>query len=127
MSFFRNWIRRSIAFVVAVMFVILAADFNQQWIELSRLKTQLDADKELLDDLISKRDYLLIQKDYSSSDKAVEEFAREDRYMAKPGDTVIVVLPSEDQPETSTRKLYSDFNEDQSNLKKWLFWLFGDD
>ena len=121
-----SWIRRAITLIGAVIIVLLIADFNQQLIELSRLKDQLKADEALLTELEEKRDNLLVLKDYAASDKAVEDFARQEGYMAKAGDIVYVVLPDSEAPESDSRKSFSEFNNDQSNLERWFFWLFGD-
>ncbi len=120
-----SWIRKAITLIGAVIIVLLIADFNQQLIELSRLKEQLNTDEALLTELVENRDNLLVLKDYAASDKAVEDFARQEGYMAKSGDIVYVVLPDSDSPESDSRKSYSEFNDDKSNLEKWFFWLFG--
>ncbi len=88
MNAVKKWIRNGISLVAAVIIVLLIADFNQQLIELSRLKEQLKTDESFLTELTDRRDDLLVLKDYSASDKAVEDFARQEGYMAKPGDTV---------------------------------------
>ena len=46
--------------------------------------------------------------------------------MAQPGDTVFIVQPINEMQNESERKAYSDFDNDQSNIERWLFWLFGD-
>ena len=126
MKLIKSWINRGITFVIAVIIVLLIADFNQKLSELSSLKDQMANDGALLDELIGKRDELLVLKDYAASDKAVEDFARQEGYMAKPGDTVFVVKPLSEFTEENDRKIYSGFDDDQSNLEKWFFWLIGD-
>ena len=125
MKVINSWIRRAISFVVVVIVILLVADLNQQLMALSNLKEQLKADESLLMDLSEHRDDLLILKDYSASDKAVEDFARQEGYMAKPGDTVYVVMPEQEIEEDDSRKSYSEFDNDQSNLERWFYWLFG--
>jgi len=126
MKAIKSWISRSITLVGAVFIVIVIADYNQQLIELSRLKEQLKLDESLMSELTEQRDELLILKDYAASDKAVEDFARQEGYMAQPGDTVFIVQPINEMQNESERKAYSDFDNDQSNIERWLFWLFGD-
>jgi cell division protein FtsB len=122
----KSWIRRGITLVGAVVIVLIVADFNQQLMELSRLKEQFETDESLLAELTERRDELLILKDYATSDKAVEDFARQEGYMAKPGDTVYVVQPEHVVDVENERKVYTGFDNDQTNIERWLFWLFGD-
>jgi cell division protein FtsB len=122
----KSWIRRGFTLVGAVIIVLIVADFNQQLMELSRLKEQLETDEALLAELTERRDKLLVLKDYAASDKAVEDFARQEGYMAKPGDIVYVVRPEYEADIENERKVYTGFDEDQTNIERWLFWLFGE-
>jgi len=122
----KRWIKRVITLVGAVVIVLIVADFNQQLMELSRLKEQFETDESLLAELTERRDELLVLKDYAASDKAVEDFARQEGYMAKPGDTVYIVRPEHDADVENERKIYTGFDNDQTNIERWFFWLFGD-
>ena len=122
----KRWIKRGISIVGLVIIVLLVADFNQQLIELSRLKDQLKNDEALLEVLTERRDDLLVLKDYAASDKAVEDFARQEGYMAMPGDTVFIVQPENSKSEDAERKVYTGFDDSQTSFERWIFWLIGD-
>ena len=92
--------------------------------ELTRLRSQSVDETAKLNDLTATRDALQTQIAYSSSDAAVEAWAREQGRMSKPGDYPIIPLadPNYSAP---PEKLTDAETKEPSNWQSWMEWLFG--
>jgi len=85
-------------FIVAgmiILFVFLMMDLNSRLTEMSHQNAQRDRMQTEAVDLMRTEAALQSQIDYATSDLAVEDWAREQGRMQKPGDKVIVPLPGE--------------------------------
>ncbi|HPC05609.1 MAG TPA: septum formation initiator family protein [Anaerolineaceae bacterium] len=80
---------------VLVIVGLLMMDMNSRLSELYRLKNQLEVVQAQYDEALAQNERLKEKVAYAQSDKAVDEWAREQGHMAKPGDVVIVPIPPE--------------------------------
>lgn len=113
-----------IAAIVVVGFMLM--DLNTRLMELSRISEQRELVQTDVNSLISTRVGLETEMAYAESDKAVEEWARQDAHMARPGDNVIIPLPPQGvtpvppPAPTITVKQYK-------NWEVWYMLFFGEE
>ena len=110
--------KRVILVVIAVVLVLLLADFNQRMTLLTRLRRQEKDLTERYAQLESTRMALETELIYTQSDEAVERWAREDAMMIQPGDIPIILLPPADpipMQRTSEPVIIEEIN-------KWEIW-----
>ena len=81
--------------LIGVLIIVgfLMMDMNSRLSELFRLKSQLEIAQVQYDYAIEENLRLKDKIVYAQSDKAVDEWAREQGHMAKPGDEVIIPVP----------------------------------
>ncbi len=81
--------------LVGVLIVVglLMMDMNTRLAELFRLKSQLEVAQAQYDHAVEENLRLKEKIAYAQSEKAVDEWAREQGHMAKPGDVVIIPIP----------------------------------
>ncbi len=80
---------------VIILFVFLMMDLNARLTELSKQNAQRDRMQTEAVNLLRTEAALQAQIDYATSDLAVEDWAREQGHLQRPGDVVIVPLPGE--------------------------------
>ncbi|MEN6435235.1 MAG: septum formation initiator family protein [Anaerolineaceae bacterium] len=80
---------------VLVIVGFLMMDMNSRLSELFRLKSQLEVAQTQYDYSVNENARLKDKIAYAQSDKAVDEWAREQGHMAKPGDVVVIPIPPE--------------------------------
>jgi cell division protein FtsB len=83
--------------LVGVLIIVgfLMMDMNSRLSELFKLKSQLEIAQTQYDYSMRENARLKDKIAYAQSDKAVDEWAREQGHMAKPGDVVVVLIPPE--------------------------------
>lgn len=86
-------LKRLIIIGSLVIFAMMMMDLNGRLNQLSRLSTQRDQIQAEVDGLASTKQALENEISYSSSDAAVEAWARQSGHLARPGDQVIIPLP----------------------------------
>jgi hypothetical protein len=115
----RTRIRQGLIIAGMIVIVLLVMDFNTRMAELSRLKAyseQVAADAtESLQTLV----YLETQMAYATSDQAVEDWARVQARMIRPGDHAIVPLAGEGPLATPTPMVV----EAPTPVQPWRVWL----
>ena len=124
MNVFKLWGRRILIVGGLAILILLVTDFNSRMAELTRLRSQSEDETAKLNELTATRDALQTQIAYSSSDAAVEAWAREQGRMSKPGDYPIIPLadPDYSPPPEKTTNVET---QDPSNWQAWMEWLFG--
>ncbi|MEJ5202285.1 MAG: septum formation initiator family protein [Anaerolineales bacterium] len=95
-------LQRLLMVVLLVLFGFLMMDLNTRLQELSRVSAQRDLVKTQVAAQVATQQYLNTRIAYVGSDEYVEEWARQEAHMAKPGDHVIVPLPPENAQSTPT-------------------------
>jgi len=117
--------KRLIVVVVILILVLLLLNFNQRMVLLSKLRNQVKTLTEEYDHLEATHASLQTQIAYANSDKAVEEWAREQGGMIQDGDVPIVIMsPSTPVP---TERVETEPTVDE--VENWEIWrelFFGD-
>ena len=75
-----------------VVLVLMIMDFNSRMAELHRLSTEKETVGEQVTQLSETNVYLQTQLAYATSDRAVEEYARVNEHLDKPGDIPVVPM-----------------------------------
>jgi cell division protein FtsB len=85
--------RQFITVGLLIMFVFLMMDFNSRLAELTRQNARRDQVQTEVQALVWTEEALKQQVLYATSEAAVEDWAREQGHMSRPGDVVIIPLP----------------------------------
>jgi len=85
--------RRLILVAVIILLVLLMMDFNNRMVRALELEQQEQVLNTRAAQLEQTKVYLEAQIAYATSEKAVEQWAREDAKLVKEGDIPIIVLP----------------------------------
>ena len=123
MEMIRIWGKRLLVVVGLLVLIFMVLDFNTRMARLTHLRSQKEIEEQKLNSLLSERAALRAQIAYVTSDKAVEEWARQEGRMMMTGDFVVVPIgdPSFNaepvEEETTTYML-------SNNWDAWMHWLF---
>jgi cell division protein FtsB len=90
-SWERSW-KYILSVIGIVVLVLLIWDFNDRMAQLHRLTSEKDLVGAQTTQLVQTNAHLETQIAYATSETAVEEWAREDQRMEKPGDIPVVPL-----------------------------------
>jgi len=93
---------RIILVFVIVLLVLLMMDFNNRMVRALQLKEQAQALSTQAAELQRTKAYLEAELAYATSEKAVEQWAREDEKLIQPGDIPVVILPPSQPTPTLT-------------------------
>ena len=85
--------RRLILVAVIILLVLLMMGFNNRMVRALELEEQAQAMTTRMAELEQTKVYLEAQIAFATSEKAVEQWAREDAKLIKEGDIPIIVLP----------------------------------
>jgi len=107
MSRLKKWLkkvnkRRLLIVSLLIVFGLMMMDLNSRLQELSRVSTQRDLVQTQVIAEITTQQAIKTRIAYVDSEEYVEEWARQEAHMAKPGDHVIVPLPPADIQPTPT-------------------------
>ncbi|MFC1722451.1 septum formation initiator family protein [Patescibacteria group bacterium] len=112
-----------------VLFVVASINFTRTTLEIIENSKRLDGLSQEVDDLEQKKTQLEESVAYKSTDDYIEEKARNDLSLVRPGEKVYVIpkeltesVASENVLGEKTDKTpyFLTENDDESNLKKWL-------
>lgn len=124
MNKIRSIDKRVLAIIGVLILIFLMMDFNNRMNELTRLNSQRDELYTQEAQLANTQQYLNTQIAYATSDKAVQDYARNEGKMVQPGDHPIVpVAPSASTiqptitPTTVGAQVY--------NWQRWYALFFG--
>ncbi len=118
---------KRIALIAAIVLVgYMLMDLNTRLMELSRITEQRELVQTDVSGLVATRAALETDMAYAESDNAVEEWARQDAHMARPGDNVIIPLPPQGvtpvPPPAPTLTV-----KQWKNWEVWYMLFFGED
>jgi cell division protein FtsB len=117
--------KRIIVVALVIILVFLLMDFNQRMVLLSKMRGQEKELSQEYENLQSTRSALETQLAFSTSDIAVEKWAREEGGMVQEGDVPIVLLPPSAPIPTKTPQQSAVVDE----VENWQIWqelFFGD-
>ena len=118
-------VKQIVVIIVLVIFVYLMMDLNSRVTTLVRLTDQHVAINEQVDELQSTQEIVSTQVAYATSDLAVDEWARVDGHLSKPGDHPIILIPPNNITPTPV-VLPTSTPEVVSNWQVWKALLFGE-
>jgi len=87
---------------VIILLVLLMMDFNNRMVRALQLQEQAQTLSTQAVELQQTKIYLEAQLAYATSEKAVEQWAREDEKLIQPGDIPVVILPPSQPTSTPT-------------------------
>jgi hypothetical protein len=115
----RTRVRQILIVIGLLVVILLVMDFNTRMGELSRLKAQAGQVAVQATDKIQTQVYLETQIAYATSDLAVEDWARVQGRMIRPGDHPIIPLPAEGAVPTPT-PVPVEAPAPQENWRVWM-------
>jgi cell division protein FtsB len=118
--------KRFYVIIAVLALVLLLMNFNQRMVLLSKLRGQEKVLVEEYTNLQATESALETQIAYANSDKAVEEWAREEASMVQSGDVPIVLLPGSGE---SLQPTAVPTPEVVDRVERWEIWrelFFGD-
>ena len=118
-------VKQIVAIGVLVLFVFLIMDLNSRVGTLVRLTDQHKNISNQVDELQATKDTVLTQVAYASSDQSVDEWARVDGHLSKPGDHTIILIPPKDIVPTPI-VVVTTTPQVVSNWQVWKALLFGE-
>jgi len=122
---------RIVAVVVVTIVLFLAVDFGRRAIDAYRLSRVVATLEEEVAAMRAENEALKERLEYVDTDAYIEEAAREKLRWVQPGDTAVIVLPSEEQEAPEATPLPSPGNLQgeevikKPNWQRWLDLLFG--
>ena len=117
-SWERSW-KYVLSALGIVILVLLIMDFNSRMAELRRLTSEKEVVGAQATQLVQTNVYLETQIAYATSERAVEEWAREKQRMQKPGDNPVVPLA----PANSTPAPTSTPAVTPKVVENWDLWM----
>lgn len=117
--------KRLLVIGLIALVVLLMMDLNSRLSELSRLGAQRDLSQTQLANLKATEQALLTQIAYATSEVAVEEWARVEGRLVKPGDILVVPLSPDEQMATPVT-MVTPTPQSLTNWKVWQALFFGE-
>lgn len=116
--------RRLGIFILVAVVLVLVMNFNTRLGELARLQNEVATTRAQATGVILTQQALKTQVALATSPAEVDAFARGEAHMAKPGDNVVIVLPSSGatpQPSPTPTPVVNSL----SSWQVWMLYLFG--
>lgn len=107
---------------LSTLFVIATINFSKTTLNIIESSKRLDETKEDVLSLEDTRDELEKELEYRKSDEFIEEKARNDLNLMKPGERIYVVSKEVVKKAEDARNLMR--NIEQSNIQKWIDLFF---
>jgi cell division protein FtsB len=115
---------RLILIFLLVGFIYFVLQINNLQNKLTPLQNQAATARVQATDLISTQNALVTQIAYATSPAAVEDFARGEAHMIKPGDNPVAIVPIPGDQPTATADP-AEVVLEKTPLETWLLLLFG--
>jgi hypothetical protein len=118
--------QRIAAFIGIAILVLLVMDFNARLEEMTRLNKQAESVRERATEIMATQYNLQTAVAYANSDFSVEQWAREQAGMIRPGDKPIAPMPvagATPEPQNISPVIVP---TQISNWQIWMLVLFGD-
>jgi len=118
MKFFRSWLNRIFVLGGVLVLLLLVMDLNSRMVHMVQLRGEMEAELAKVNELKAVEAVLDDQIAYSESDDIVEKWARQENWMQKEGDFVIMLVPSGELPQ----EMFVQTTAPQQQLENWEAW-----
>ena len=118
MKFFRSWLNRIFVLGGVLVLLVLVMDLNSRMVHMVQLRAEMEAEMAKVNELKAIVDVLDEQIAYAESDDIVEKWARQENWMQKEGDFVIMLIPSGEPPS----EMFVQTPAPQPQLENWEAW-----
>jgi len=118
MKNFRSWLNRIFVLGGVLVLLVLVMDLNSRMVHMVQLRGEMEAELAKVNELKAIERALDEQITYAQSDSIVEKWARQENWMQKEGDYVIMLIPSGEPPQ----EMSIQSPEPQKQLENWEAW-----
>ena len=122
MKVFRSWLNRFIVLGGVLVLILLVMDLNSRMVHMVQLRGEMEIESAKVNELKAIEAVLDQQIAYAESDDIVEKWARQENWMQKDGDYVIVLIPTGDLPPETITEMAKP-RQDLENWEAWKLWL----
>ena len=122
MKFFRSWLNRIFVLGGVLILLVLVMDLNSRMVHMVQLRAEMEAELSKVNELKAIESVLDEQIAYAESDDIVEKWARQENWMQKEGDFVIMLIPS-GEPPAETFEQTTAPQQQLDNWDAWKLWL----
>ena len=122
MKVIRSWLNRILVLTGVLVLLLLVMDLNSRMVHMVQLRGEMEIELARVNELKAIEAALDKQIDYAESDEIVEKWARQENWMQKDGDYVIVLIPSGDPPPETITELAVP-QQKLDNWEAWKLWL----
>lgn len=122
MEIIKVWIKRLLVVGGVGILLILVMDLNSRMVHLMQLRGEKNNEQMKLSELLNEENDLIRKIDYAQSEEALSDWARQENWMQKSGDGIVVPLPDgSDAEEVNFNPIETAYTYD--NWDTWLQWL----
>ena len=118
MKFLRSWLNRIFVLGGVLVLLLLVMDLNSRMVHMVQLRGEMEAELTKVNELKAVAAILDEQIAYAESDDIVEKWARQENWMQKEGDFVIMLVPSGELPQ----QMFVQTTAPQQQLENWEAW-----
>ena len=122
MKFFRSWLNRIFVLGGVLVLLVLVMDLNSRMVHMVQLRAEMEAELVKVNELKAIESVLDEQIAYAESGDIVEKWARQENWMQKEGDFVIMLIPSGEAPAESFEQTTAP-QQQLENWDAWKLWL----
>jgi cell division protein FtsB len=118
MKFFRSWLNRIFVLGGVLVLLLLVMDLNSRMVHMVQLRAEMEAELDKVIQLRAIEAALDEQIAYAESDDIVEKWARQENWMQREGDYIIMLIPNGEPPQ----ELFVQTAAPQQQLENWEAW-----
>jgi len=122
MKIISAWLKRLIMFGGIFVVLLLVMDLNNRMVHMIQLRGELEAEQERLAELQAIKTDLDRKIDEANSEDAVAAWARQENWLQKDGDFVVVIVP-DGSYEAEAEETFDKPAEEYENWDAWKLWL----
>ena len=118
MKFFRSWLNRIFVLGGVLVLLVLVMDLNSRMVHMVQLRAEMEAELAKVNELKAIEAVLDEQIKYAESDDIVEKWARQENWMQREGDFIIMLIPNGEPPQ----EMFVQTSAPQQQLENWEAW-----
>ena len=122
MKLFRSWFNRIVVLAGVLLLLLFVMDMNSRMVHMVQLRGEMEAELARVNELKAIEAVLDQQIAYAESDEIVEKWARQENWMQKDGDFVIVLIAEGEMPPETVSEVAAP-KQNLNNWDAWKLWL----